>query len=348
MKEIIFSESTGGSMNIAGISYDDILIFPNNFYYGSIATDEDLDKHWNISNQRTKKADFETCLKNGEEFRIWYSDRSPSELAGFYYACYLLSNYNGNIYVMNLREIKDDEYCWTWAGLSSTEIKEVLNKRKLLNKQEQNKIIEEWNILKQENTNYREIDSTRKILKSSYPDDITGLNYYERLALFANNTFFKITSSIIGNILSQLLLDVDFVFSILVSLSKRSVPLIEFDVENPETISYKESSCCLTKAGADICKRVEDIENAKEKEVKDKERLELLQGLQRFYLLRNKCLKIITNSSNKDDAALKLHRKFNFTFNQAEFIMDLPIKYLTHIYEVDTLKELEDIIKKGN
>ena len=348
MKEIIFSDSTGADMEKAGVSYNDILIFPDNFFYGSIATEEDLDKHWDNSKQRTKKADFEECLKNGEEFRIWYSDRSPSELAGFYYACYLLSNYNGNIYVMNLREINDDEYCWTWAGLSSREIKEVLNKRKLLNKQEQNKIIEEWNILKQENSNYREIDSTKKILKSSYPDDITGLTYYERLALFANTTFIKRTSSVIGNILQQLPLDVDFAFSILVSLSKRSVPLIEFDVENPETVSYKESSCRLTEAGADICKRVDDMENAKDREKKDKERLELLQGLQRFYLLRNKCLKIITNSSNKDGAAFKLHNKFNFSFNQAEFILDLPIKYLTNIYEEDTLKELEEIIKKGN
>ena len=348
MKEIIFSESTGGSMNIAGISYDDILIFPNNFYYGSIATDEDLDKHWDISNQRTKKTDFEECLKNGEEFRIWYSDRSPSELAGFYYACYLLSNYKGNIYVMNLREIEDDEYCWTWAGLSSKEIKDVLNKRKLLNNQEQNKIIEEWNILKQENTDYREIDLTKQILKSSYPDELTGLNTYERFALFANKNFFKKTTSAIGDILSKVPLDLDFTLSILISLSKRNVPLIEFDVENPETVSYKESSCRLTKAGADICKRVEDIENAKEREKKDKERLELLQGLQRFYLLRNKCLKILTNSNNKEDAAFKLHNKFNFSFNQAEFILDLPIKYLTHIYEVDTLKELEEIMTKNN
>lgn len=347
MKEIIFSDSTGADMEKAGVSYNDILIFPDNFFYGSIATEEDLDKHWDNSKQRTKKADFEECLKNGEDFRIWYSNDAPNELSGFYYACYLLSNYKGNIFVMNLREVVDFP-TMTWAGESSSKIKEVLHKKILLKEQEKDKINSEWNILRQENTNYREIDSTKEFLKSSYPDEITGLNYYERLALFANDINFRKTSIAMGKILQQIILDFDFTLSILISLSKRSVPLIEFDVENPETVPYQESKCRLTKTGADICKKVEDIENAKEKEVKDKERLELLQGLQRFYLLRNKCLKIITNSSHKDDAALKLHRKFNFTFNQAEFIMDLPIKYLTHIYEVDTLKELEDIIKKGN
>lgn len=345
MKEIIFSDSTGASMEKAGVSYNDILIFPNNFFYGSIATEEDLDKHWDNSKQRTKKADFEECLKNGDEFRIWYSNNSPEELSGFYYACYLLSNYEGNIYVMNIREV-DDFPTMTWAGQSSSEIKEVLHKRILLKEQERDKIISEWNILRQENSNYREIDSTKELLISSYPDEITGLNYYERLALFANNINFRKTSFAMGNILKQISLDFDFTLSILISLSKRSVPLIEFDVENPETIPYQESNCRLTKTGADICKKVEDIENEKDREIKNKERLELLQGLQKFYLLREKCLKIISDSLLKDDAAFNLHKKLNFSMKQAAYIMELPIKYLTKLYEEDTLKELENIMNK--
>ena len=345
MKEIIFSDSTGESMEIAGVSYNDILIFPDNFFYGSIATEEDLDKHWDNSKQRTKKADFEECLKNGEDFRIWYSNFSPDELSGFYYACYLLSNYEGNIYVMNIREVGDFP-TMTWGGQSSSEIKNLLHKRILLTEQEKDKIISEWNILRHENTNYREIDSSKEFLKSSYPDEISGLNYYERLALFANNINFQRTSFVLGNILQQESLDLDFTLSILVSLSKRTVPLIEFDVDNPETIPYEKTKCHLTKEGADICKRVDHMENEKDKENTIKERLELLQGLQKFYLLRKKSLKIISNSLHKSEAEFNLHKKLNFTFAQAEYIMDLPIKYLTNIYEKDTLKKLENIINK--
>ena len=345
MKEIIFSDSTGASMEQAGVSYNDILIFPDNFFFCSLATEEDLDKHWDISKYRTKKVDFEECFKNGDDFRIWYSNDAPNELSGFYYACYLLSNYKGNIYVMNLREC-DKFPTMTWAGESSSKIKEVLHKKILLKEQEKDKINSEWNILRQENTNYREIDSTKEFLKSSYPDEITGLNYYERLALFANDINFRKTSIAMGNILKQISLDFDFTLSILISLSKRSVPLIEFDVENPETVPYQESNCRLTKTGADICKKVEDIENEKNRESKNKERLELLQGLQKFYLLRKKCLKIISNSLHKSEAEFNLHKKLNFTFAQAEYIMDLPIKYLTNLYEEDTLKELENIMNK--
>ena len=38
MKEIVFGVSAAGSMYIAGIPKEDVLIIPNNFYYGSIAT----------------------------------------------------------------------------------------------------------------------------------------------------------------------------------------------------------------------------------------------------------------------------------------------------------------------
>ena len=63
MKEIVFGVSAAGSMYIAGIPKEDVLIIPNNFYYGSIATHTGK-----ISSKTTKKENFEKSIKNNETF----------------------------------------------------------------------------------------------------------------------------------------------------------------------------------------------------------------------------------------------------------------------------------------
>ena len=68
MKEIVFGVSAAGSMYIAGIPKEDVLIIPNNFYYGSIATQTDLDAHWKNIEQNPKKENFEKSIKNKEQF----------------------------------------------------------------------------------------------------------------------------------------------------------------------------------------------------------------------------------------------------------------------------------------
>lgn len=65
--------------------------------YNSVA--KDCEKEWNYLLENYER--LKTCAKQGNTFRIWYSD-APYSICGFHFVCYFLENYECEIYVVKL------------------------------------------------------------------------------------------------------------------------------------------------------------------------------------------------------------------------------------------------------
>ena len=57
-------------------------------------------------------------------------------------------------------------------------------------------------------------------------------------------------------------------------------------------------------------------------------------------------IQIIKSSENTEDAKLKLEKRFNFDDEQAQAIVDMQLKRLTHLLIEDLQKEIKELNKK--
>lgn len=60
---------------------------------------KDCEKEWNYLLENFER--LKTCAKQGDTFRIWYSD-APYSICGFHYICYFLENYECEIHSVKL------------------------------------------------------------------------------------------------------------------------------------------------------------------------------------------------------------------------------------------------------
>ncbi len=272
MKEIVFEESTAWSLENSGISKNEILIFPNDMYYGRIAKDEDLDTHWLDDVHKSSRARFEEAINTKDSFRIWYSTTIVSDYSGFYYTCSLLDKYSETVYGLN---VADYESVWSsWAALPSKVVSKYIGVKKILEKGKIQSIASNWNQLRRENIVFRELNFNNYLLVSSYKSQIDGLISYERSALIAMDKTFRSASNIIGYIMKDWgFISPEVAYSILISLAAQNEPLIEFNVSSPEKLSFRETECRLTDKGSvlsDAIKQCMKVKNWERKDVSDR------------------------------------------------------------------------------
>lgn len=100
-------------------------------------------------------------LENLETIRIWYSD-SPYSLCGFYWLCYVLRNYENNIFTVKLpryQQLSDDMItCYSgWGEVSAEEFGQFLTYQKKLTVSEKETFGYLWSKLKEDNSPLRAV-----------------------------------------------------------------------------------------------------------------------------------------------------------------------------------------------
>lgn len=102
-------------------------------------------------------------VKQGEEFRVWYSD-TPYSLSGFYYFCNLLKNHTNEITVVKLPEyrktLKNEilEYI-SWGEVNPQEMHKFLVYERKISSIEKVVFADKWQELVQDNSPLRAIIS---------------------------------------------------------------------------------------------------------------------------------------------------------------------------------------------
>jgi hypothetical protein len=118
-----------------------------------------FEKEWIKRLSDLKK--FKSCVENGENIRIWWSD-APNETCGFYFANSILNNYSCNVTAIKLpkyRILSDESVAIysSWQDIMSGKFYEFIPLQTEINKALHNTFAYEWEEQKIKNTSLRAV-----------------------------------------------------------------------------------------------------------------------------------------------------------------------------------------------